>query len=460
MKKSVKLFLTLIFSLSANLSAQGIISYTGNDNYTLVERTNLRRYDNGKYTGLMSREVRSFLTQHKTSGGNIYYSGDFFIEQDTVKNSKVMFNGIHDAIPSKFFIDESGLVTMEEDNGFPSFRSFPSFPKTELNPGDSWKGDSMRAVDPLNNGQITKLPMTIQYTFAGRESYRGEEVYRINAQWATRYGISYWDFGGDKNLKSAQGSHKASILVSCATGAMIFMTDAVDETFIYNDGTQIAFKGTILQFTEYPTAVPHDEIIPALQRIGAVALADSTTKDKNLSADKNEGNAAKPESSGKTAVSSKHKDTDWEPLPVNTSSWAGKNSAKVTDLGKKKITVQQTDSGIKLGLHDLKFKPDSAELMPGEADRLNEIAEVLKMTGDNKFLIEGHTADTGYPAGELKVSRERAYAIAQELSKRGIDANRFICKGAGASNPVADNSTPEGKALNRRVEITILERNK
>ena len=122
--------------------------------------------------------------------------------------------------------------------------------------------------------------------------------------------------------------------------------------------------------------------------------------------------------------------------------------------------MQETDAGIKLAIHDLKFKADSAELMPGETVRLDEIASVLKQTGTNKLLIEGFTADTGYPAGELKVSRNRAYAIAEALSKRGIDAGRFICKGNGAANPVADNSTPEGKAMNRRVEITILERNK
>jgi len=464
MKKSKIILISLLSFLPFYMNGQEVISYTGNDNYTLVERTNLRRYDNGKYTGLMSREVRSFLTQHETNAGNIYYSGDFYVEQDTVKNSKVMFTGIHDAIPSKFFIDESGIVTMDEDYGYPSFRSFPSFPKTALTVGDSWKGDSVRSVDPLNNGILTKIPMTVQYTFAGTEEYHGEKVYRLNAQWATRYGITYWDFGGDKNLKSAQGSHKASILVSCATGAMIFMTDSVDEVFVYKDGNSIAFKGTILQFTEYPTAVPHDEIIPALKRIGAVALADTTTKDKNLSSDKTGEKTSQPEPPAKTGNVPSGKDSDWEELPVNTSETKPVVSISLpentADLGEKKITVQQTDSGIKLAIHDLKFQPDSAELMPGEASRLDEIAAVLKQTGNNKLLIEGFTADTEYPAGELKVSRDRAYAIAEALTKRGINAGRFICKGSGAANPIADNSTPAGKALNRRVEITILERNK
>ena len=72
-------------------------------------------------------------------------------------------------------------------------------------------------------------------------------------------------------------------------------------------------------------------------------------------------------------------------------------------------------------------------------------------------MIEGHTADTGYEAGELMLSKERAYSIADALSKRGISKERFICKGSGSKKPIASNDTAEGKALNRRVEITILD---
>ncbi|MCQ2573565.1 MAG: OmpA family protein [Treponema sp.] len=489
MKKSVLIFISFFCFLTRNIFSQEVLSYSGNDNYTLVERTNLRRYDNGKYTGLLSREVRSFLTMKKTSGGNIRYTGDFFIEQDTVKNSKVMFNGIHDAIPSSFFIDRSGAVTMEDDNGYPSFRSFPSFPNTTLTVGDSWKGTSSRAIDPLNNGIITKIPMTVQYTYEGKEFYHDEEVYKLNAQWATRYGISYWDFGGDKELKSAQGSHKATIFVSCETGAMVFMTDTVDETFIYTNGAQITYKGNILQFTEYPPAVSHDELIPALKRIGVVALGDKASQTEKIAKSDTNAQTSKEIRSSQNVLDSKNvlssKNTqdsqrlqatknaqNSQKVQSSKNAQDDKNTLKDSvsevivaelkpeDLGEKKITMEETDSGIKLSIHDLKFKADSAELLPGEESRLEEIATVLKIAGNCKLLIEGYTADTGYPAGELKVSRDRAYAIAEALTKRGIDPGRFICKGNGASNPVASNATPEGKALNRRVEITILERNK
>lgn len=108
-------------------------------------------------------------------------------------------------------------------------------------------------------------------------------------------------------------------------------------------------------------------------------------------------------------------------------------------------------------MQNLNFKPDSAELLPGEAERLDQIAAVLKEVSDQMFLVEGHTASVGKVAGEKQLSIERANAIAEALVKRGIPRERFICKGSGGTKPVADNSTQQGRAKNRRVEITILE---
>lgn len=55
----------------------------------------------------------------------------------------------------------------------------------------------------------------------------------------------------------------------------------------------------------------------------------------------------------------------------------------------------------------------------------------------------------------MQLSIERANTIAAELVKRSVPADKCICQGRGSSRPVADNSTPEGKAANRRVEITL-----
>jgi outer membrane protein OmpA-like peptidoglycan-associated protein len=72
-------------------------------------------------------------------------------------------------------------------------------------------------------------------------------------------------------------------------------------------------------------------------------------------------------------------------------------------------------------------------------------------------LVEGHTASTGNPGGEMQLSIQRARRIISELIKRGISGDRFIYIGWGGTRPIGDNTTDAGRSLNRRVEITILE---
>ena len=133
------------------------------------------------------------------------------------------------------------------------------------------------------------------------------------------------------------------------------------------------------------------------------------------------------------------------------------DSDKSSDNNKNNMVFEETPAGIRLSVRDIKFKADSDEVLASEKSRLDEIAEVLKLAPNSQFLIEGHTAAVGKPAGEQKLSEERARRIATELSKRGIAADKFICKGLGGTKPIASNSTDTGRAKNRRVEITILE---
>ena len=121
------------------------------------------------------------------------------------------------------------------------------------------------------------------------------------------------------------------------------------------------------------------------------------------------------------------------------------------------IGVDSTADGIRLTIRNLQFRADSAELLPEEQHRLDAVATALKEVPGSQFLVEGHTASTGNPEGERRLSEERALAVARALVQRGIPAEQFICRGSGGTKPVADNSTPEGKAKNRRVEITVLE---
>ena len=504
--------------------SQTKIAYHGDSSYTLVERTNLRRYVNGKYSGLTSREVRSFISRSDAPDGirssklDRWYDGNFFVMEETLRNSRATMAGIHEAIPSVFKIAADGKMTMIEDNGYPTFRSFPSYTTEQLKVGDSWKGEGERAVDPLNKGVFTRIPILVRYTFDGLETYKGENVYRIKAIWQTNYGFSNFDRDpkGDDSLKQATGGHKADIIVRQSTGEAILISDQVDETFTYSDGTQVNLKGTITLFTEYPPAIDHDKLIFALNRIakaddtpkkgsgtvngtgsscgGSEATSGNGTKiasakgsgssgagksgtdggttggiasmkgpgsdgksfgstsgSSSSNARQSSGTSAKSSSSGKTPSAEK------SPLSGKIASAKDGGTQQDGTPTKNNMVFEETPAGIRLSVRDIKFKADSDEVLASEKSRLDEIADVLKLAPNSQFLIEGHTAAVGKPQGEQTLSEQRAKRIATELSKRGIAADRFICKGHGGNKPIASNSTDSGRAQNRRVEITILE---
>ena len=106
---------------------------------------------------------------------------------------------------------------------------------------------------------------------------------------------------------------------------------------------------------------------------------------------------------------------------------------------------------------DLKFIPDSPELLPEEAPRIQKIASMLaEIIEKNEFtiLVEGHTADLGKPVGQMNLSIERTRTVMNALVRQGIPQSLFTYKGYGATRPIADNSTEAGRAQNRRVDIT------
>jgi flagellar motor protein MotB len=106
-------------------------------------------------------------------------------------------------------------------------------------------------------------------------------------------------------------------------------------------------------------------------------------------------------------------------------------------------------------LYGMYFEVDSAMLKPESTETLQQVLAVLKSKPLLNLVIEGHTDSQGSDKYNLELSQKRAQAVIDWLVKSGIDVNRLIAKGYGESKPVADNSRPDGRALNRRVEISV-----
>jgi lipid-binding SYLF domain-containing protein len=104
-------------------------------------------------------------------------------------------------------------------------------------------------------------------------------------------------------------------------------------------------------------------------------------------------------------------------------------------------------------LSNVHFKTGSAELTPDSKRALDEALTALKEHPDWKIRVEGFTDNQGSKEANLKLSSERAEAVVNWLADHGIDRSRLSAKGYGDARPVASNSTAEGRAKNRRVEL-------
>ena len=105
---------------------------------------------------------------------------------------------------------------------------------------------------------------------------------------------------------------------------------------------------------------------------------------------------------------------------------------------------------------NITFATDSADLNAGFFEVLGSVTKVLKEFDQTVVEVAGHTDSTGTDAYNQQLSERRARTVTDYFVARNISAQRFITVGLGESMPVADNGTPEGRQLNRRVEITMV----
>ena len=475
------------------------LTNTFDGTYTLVERSNWSQYVNGRYIGLTSREARGYLNPVGSGSWRgqrgTQYTGDFFVFQQTKRDNRTAAQGIDDILPSSFMMLGDGSIQFTELCFYPQLRNFPVFPQEKVKKGSRWQGMAERVVDPRNDKQFTVLEVPVEYEFVGEELYKGQPVYRIKAKFATRFNKYNPPRIIDSQLSQATGTHDVDILVDKETCAVMMMLDRLDETFTYRNGETIRFKGTTSLFTEIPVQVDKKELYERAVYIArgeeSPAGGSGTKKDDGVGG----GSGTRPRETGSSGGVGGGKGSE-SGSPGQTGSGsaggsggmgatgresAGTGSSKdktgsgstggfgssgkrpgsdklpATDQQDGMFQVEDTDKGVRLSVRDLKFVADSAQLLPQERGRLDAVAEVLKSVPGGTFLIEGHTAAVGRPAGEQQLSEERAQSVIAELVKRGLKAEQFMFKGYGGTRPVGDNNTDAGRAANRRVEITILQ---
>jgi outer membrane protein OmpA-like peptidoglycan-associated protein len=110
----------------------------------------------------------------------------------------------------------------------------------------------------------------------------------------------------------------------------------------------------------------------------------------------------------------------------------------------------------KIVSNGIRFDVNEATLRPESMGVINGIFNLMEKHPELKFSIEGHTDSDGDNESNLLLSEERAKTVKAKLVEMGISPDRLSIKGFGENIPVSDNTTPEGKANNRRVEFVKL----
>ncbi|MBK5399580.1 DUF4398 and OmpA-like domain-containing protein [Pseudomonas sp. TH39(2020)] len=119
------------------------------------------------------------------------------------------------------------------------------------------------------------------------------------------------------------------------------------------------------------------------------------------------------------------------------------------------LNAKQTDRGTLVTFGDVLFATDRADLKSSGLVNINKLAQFLSENPDRKVIVEGYTDSTGTSNHNLSLSERRAGSVRMALVKMGVDPARIVAQGYGKEYPVAENSSVSGRAMNRRVEVTI-----
>jgi outer membrane protein OmpA-like peptidoglycan-associated protein/tetratricopeptide (TPR) repeat protein len=120
------------------------------------------------------------------------------------------------------------------------------------------------------------------------------------------------------------------------------------------------------------------------------------------------------------------------------------------------IALQPIEANAHIILKNVFFDTKRTQLKPESIIELDNVVKLMNENPNIKVLITGYTDNVGKPADNLALSKGRAVAVVNYLLDKGIRNERLSFKGMGEENPIADNNSEEGRALNRRTELSVV----
>ena len=161
--------------------------------------------------------------------------------------------------------------------------------------------------------------------------------------------------------------------------------------------------------------------------------------------------------------------SDWDAAQKNvqTNKAVPEESIKPTTLavedkivGTPSTPDVEAEEVVVTAFKNLNFDTNKADIRPGSFESLNKLAELLKKEKSWKLNIEGHTDSVGSIVSNLDLSKSRATSVKNYLVDKGVVDGMISAEGFGESKPISDNSSEEGRQMNRRVVLTIIKPDK
>ncbi len=372
--------------------------YTKGEKYRIVTKVNENVYVNGKFSHRADILDKISVEVKDVKNGAGLLSCIFQTSERAY--GKVSVYKLTDYYRSLFWRDARGVYNISPDYFMPVVRNVPTFPEGDIKPGDTWVAKGEEVHDLRRSFGVNRafhFPITVNYTYDTDTEESGIKLSVIKIEYSVFYKV------GD--VSGLTGNYPR--IITGFSKQVYYWNKLAGKPYSYSEDFDFIFHLASGDYVEYEGSSS-----------GKVYAATSFNRDRVKAAIER---AIKRE---------KIKDT----------------------------SVQKVKEGVRIRLENIHFPPNSAILLPEEKEKLRKIGEILKRYPDRDIVITGHTARIGTEESCQILSEERARAVGNFLLSIGAKkASQMVFRGMGSRVPIADNSTPEGRAKNRRVEITILE---
>ena len=339
--------------------------------------------------------------------GRGYSTANFMTTESSTENPTHTTLTFGENYESKFWRDERGVYEIEDKYFMPVVRDVPLFPEKALKIGDTWTANGHEAHDLRKTFNIptpVKVPFTATYKYErDEEGFSSDEKHekKIFQVISVKYSL----FFESPTPKSSTGDFICTTMGY--SNQTIWWDNEKGQIDHYKEDFRIlleTYSGN--QFDFYGTA--HAEVTEFTR----------TATEKNI------------------------KDVE----------------EKIKDMNMENGSVVKSEMGLTVSVENIQGKPDAAELLDSEKEKIKKISKILE-SYSNDLLITGHTAKAGTPESCQILSEERAESVAQYLIDIKVrDKYHIFTQGFGARVPIASNAIEAGRAKNRRVEITILDK--